>query len=62
MFVEVAFPISDFQTFTYKIPKQLKPKIKIGSRVKAPFGQRTAQGIVIKIKNSKSFHGTVKDI
>jgi len=62
MFVEVAFPISGFQTFTYKIPKKLKPKIKIGSRVKAPFGQRTAQGIVIKIKNSTSFHGTVKDI
>jgi len=62
MFVEVAFPISGFQTFTYKIPKQLKSKIKIGSRVKAPFGQRTAQGIVIKIKNSTSFHGTIKDI
>ena len=62
MFAEVAFPISGFQTFTYKISKQLRPKIKIGSRVKAPFGHRAAQGIVINIKNSTSFHGKVKDI
>lgn len=62
MFAEVAFPISGFQTFTYKISKQLTPKIKIGSRVKAPFGHKAAQGIVIKIKNSTSFHGKVKDI
>jgi len=62
MFAEVAFPISGFQTFTYKISKKLKPKIQIGSRVKAPFGHRTVQGIVIKIKNSTSFSGKVKDI
>ena len=62
MFVEVAFPISGFQTFTYKISKQLRQKIQIGSRVKAPFGHRAAQGIVIKIKHSTSFHGKVKDI
>ena len=62
MFVEVAFPISGFQTFTYKISQQLRQKIQIGSRVKVPFGQRATQGIVIKIKNSTSFHGKVKDI
>ena len=62
MFAEVAFPISGFQTFTYKISKQLRQKIQIGSRVNAPFGHRTSQGIVIKIKHSTSFHGKVKDI
>ena len=62
MFVEVAFPISGFQTFTYKISKQLRQKIQIGSRVKAPFGPKAAQGIVIKINHSTSFHGKIKDI
>nr|MBC8467690.1 hypothetical protein [Candidatus Neomarinimicrobiota bacterium] len=38
MFAEIAFPISGFQTFTYKIPKGLAQEVQIGSRVNVQFG------------------------
>ena len=62
MFAEVAFPISGFLTFTYKIPKDLSQDIQIGSRVKAPFGSRNAQGIVTQLKSASSFKGKMKEI
>ncbi len=62
MFVEVAFPIRGFKTFTYSIPKQLIGSIKIGSRVNVPFGFRKITGIVTKIKKETSFDGKIKDV
>ena len=62
MFAEVAFPISDFLTFTYKIPKDLAQDVQVGSRVKAPFGRRNAQGIVTQLKKTSSFKGTIKEL
>ena len=62
MFAEVAFPISGFLTFTYKIPKDLVQNIQIGSRIKAPFGPRNVQGIVTNIKTASTFKGTIKEI
>ena len=58
MFAEVAFPISNFQTFTYTIPKELKKEVQLGSRVQAPFGKRNCQGIILSIKNKTSYSGT----
>ena len=62
MFAEVAFPISNFQTFTYVIPKGLKKGIQLGSRVLAPLGKRNCQGIIIKITNQTSYLGKTKAI
>lgn len=62
MFAEVAFPISGYQTFIYSIPQNLRDTVQIGSRVKAPFGPRLAQGIIVKISESTSFQGTTKDL
>ena len=62
MFVEVAFPIRGFKTFTYSIPQQLTESLKIGSRVNVSFGFRKTIGIVTKIKKETSFDGKIKDI
>ncbi|MEO2044523.1 MAG: hypothetical protein ABGX43_07955, partial [Nitrospinaceae bacterium] len=62
MFADVAFPISGFQTFTYKIPKDLVQDVQIGSRVTVQFGPRKTQGIVTGLKTKSSFSGKIKDI
>ena len=62
MFVEVAFPIRGFKTFTYRVPRVLNGKIEIGSRIKVYFGYRKVLGIVVKIKKSSSFSGKIRDI
>ncbi len=62
MFAEVAFPISNFQTFTYAIPKGLKKEIQLGSRVLAPLGKRSCQGIIVKITTEASYIGKTKEI
>ena len=62
MFAEVAFPISNFQTFTYAIPKGLKKEIQLGSRVLAPLGKRSCQGIIVKITTEASYPGKTKEI
>ena len=62
MFADVAFPISGFQTFTYKIPVNLVKDITIGSRVKVQFGYRKTNGIIIGIKQKSSYSGEIKEI
>ena len=52
MFAKVAFPISNYQTFTYLIPNALAKKLSIGSRIIAPFRSRNTQGIVVNIEKS----------
>ena len=36
MFVQVSFPISSFNSFTYYVPKELIEKISLGSCINAP--------------------------
>ena len=54
MFVEIAFPISNFQTFTYAVPSHLIEKVQVGTRVNAPLGNRKRQGIIINVTKKKS--------
>ena len=60
MFAEVAFPISNFKTFTYEIPGNLIAETHIGSRVVAPFRKKQIEGIVVNILKSSSFKGEAK--
>ena len=60
MFAEVAFPISNFKTFTYEIPKNLIAEIHIGSRVVAPFRKRQLEGIIVNILKNSSFKGETR--
>ena len=60
MFAEVAFPISNFKTFTYEIPKNLIAEIHIGSRVVGPFRKRQLEGIIVNILKNSSFKGETR--
>ena len=62
MYADVAFPISGFQTFTYKVPEALKSKIKIGSRIRAPFKTKSTIGIIVLIREKTSYKGYLKSI
>ena len=52
MFADVSFPISSYVIFSDKSPKSLSGKVAVGMRVKAMFGRRKAQGIVVEIKKT----------
>ena len=60
MFAEVAFPISNFKTFTYQIPEKLIAQTHVGSRVIAPFRRQQKEGIFVNIFASSSFKGETK--
>ena len=62
MFAEVAFPISNFQKFTYEIPNHLIKKIQVGTRVIAPLRKRNSQGIVVNIVDNFNYKGKIKHI
>ena len=62
MFAEVSFPISSYQTFSYKVPEHLTSQITVGIRVKVPLGNRKVNGIVVGISNSSSFKGKIREI
>ena len=60
MFVEIAFPISNFQTFTYAVPSHLIKKVQVGTRVTAPLGNRKRQGIIINVTKKNLYKGKIK--
>ena len=62
MYADVAFPISESQTFTYKVPEDLKSKIKIGSRIRAPFKTKLTAGIIVLLRQETSYKGYLKSI
>ena len=62
MFADVAFPISNFITFTYKVPQKIAQDVQIGSRVNVQFGPRKTQGIITALNIKSSFSGKLKEI
>jgi len=36
--------------FTYKVPEELREKVKIGMRVSVPFGHQTLEGFILAIR------------
>lgn len=52
MYIEVLLELKNKQTdctFTYKVPDNLIPKLKIGKRVKVPFNNRSLEGYILEI-------------
>lgn len=47
MYVSVVFPVPVDQVFTYLVPETLADRVKIGSRVNAPFGLKKLVGFVV---------------
>lgn len=50
MYVEIVFPLSLEQAFTYTIPEDLNDAVQVGQRVIASLGKRKQQGMIIDIK------------
>ena len=51
------------QNYTYHVPDSLKDKIKIGIRVKIPFGKMTLEGFVMNINSNITYDKSkIKDI
>ncbi|SVB78176.1 uncharacterized protein METZ01_LOCUS231030, partial [marine metagenome] len=62
MFVDIAFPISSYNIFTYSVPQEFRSQIGIGSRVIAPLGKRRTTGIIVSFPKNPVFTGTIKNI
>ena len=62
MYVEIAFPISSYKIFSYKVPSKLREQIKLGVRVSAPFNKRMITGIVVNVSNSNKYKGKTYSI
>ncbi|MCF7823100.1 MAG: primosomal protein N' [Candidatus Marinimicrobia bacterium] len=62
LFVEIVFPLSLEQAFTYSVPEELTDAVQVGQRVIASLGKRKQQGMIIDIKNDppKNFTGKLK--
>ena len=62
MYVEIAFPISSYKIFSYKVPSKFHNQIKVGIRVKVPFNKRTITGVVVEVSNSNKYKGKTYSI
>ena len=62
MYVDVSFPISSYQVFSYVIPKKFISSVKVGQRIKAPLGNRIGQGIIVAIDTKPTFSGNIKEL
>lgn len=62
MYVEIVFPLSLEQAFTYTVPDELNDVVQIGQRVVASLGKRKQQGMIIDIKSDPpaDFTGKLK--
>ncbi len=50
------------KSFAYQVPQFLEKEIKIGKRVKVPFGTRIVEGFVISFSFEKKYDFALKDI
>ena len=48
--------------FTYNVPLEFEPVIKVGIRVEVPFGKQYLEGFVLEINNDKEKDIELKDI
>lgn len=63
MIANVLLEISKLdKTFTYKIPKTMEGKCKVGMRVLVPFGNRQLEGFVMGIEEERETNYSLKDI
>ena len=60
VFVEVAFNLPINQTFSYRVPPELR-SVQAGMRVLAPFGKQFLTGLVVMKRDRPGFN-KVKDI
>ncbi|MEQ1923912.1 MAG: hypothetical protein ABL952_15510, partial [Pyrinomonadaceae bacterium] len=47
MYVEAALPVPLRRVFTYRLPEEMRGAIKLGARLKLPFGRRNVTGYAV---------------
>ncbi len=47
MYVEAALPVPLRRVFTYRLPEEMRENIKLGARLKLPFGRRNVTGYAV---------------
>ena len=62
MYADIAFPISSYKVFTYRIPYKMRNSVKIGVRVKAPFHKRSVNGVVVGVSDTTDYKRRVRSI
>jgi len=62
MYVEIVFPLSLDQAFTYAIPEELNDVVQVGQRVIASLGKRKQQGMIVELTSDPpaDFTGKLK--
>lgn len=62
VYVEIVFPLSLDQAFTYATPQELSDVVQVGQRVIASLGRRKQQGMIIDVKSEPppDFTGKLK--
>src|SRR5829696_9406403 len=53
-FAQIALPVAVYDTYTYRIPKELRDAVRLGSRVEVPLGSKTTTGFVIGLLDETS--------
>ena len=48
-FAQIALPVAVHDTYTYRIPEELRDAVRLGSRVEVPLGTKTTTGFVIAL-------------
>ena len=51
MYVEAALPVPLRRVFTYRLPEEMRGVIKLGARLKLPFGRRNVTGYAVGLHN-----------
>jgi primosomal protein N' (replication factor Y) len=61
-YCDVAVPVPLHETFTYRIPPELREQVCVGGRVVVPFGRRKLLGVVTELTSKPRHPRELKDI
>ncbi|WP_456393324.1 primosomal protein N' family DNA-binding protein [Persephonella sp.] len=61
LYVQVALPISQFMSFTYRVPEHLKEKARPGFRVLVPFKKSKLTGVITSLSDKPQLKG-IRDV
>ncbi len=62
LFARVIIDLSLDRIFDYRIPGELEKEIRVGSRVRIPFGSATKSGYVLDVAASSNYDGEIRTL
>ena len=62
MYAEVCFPFFINKTFSYYVPVELQPKIRVGYFVQVKFRSKVTTGLIASLSSKTSFKGNLNHI